>query len=163
MTTERYSTTNLLKQTTKSCWLPIFKSMVANYSLEYFEMVSIIGLLQRTKSDVVEDLKQVDDTLRVILFKINLVNDLACTFLRGGKRIRPLILLTSALATGTWGKSYFTGARSKLITPYITYDDVVDESELRRREKLRTQFGNQASVRSALSILKGISNNGRTW
>ena len=133
-------------------------------------MVSIIDSSQSTelKSDVVEDLKQVDDIIKSNFdSKINLVNELSLhIFEGGGKRIRPLILLTSARATGYTGENHISlAAVLELIhTATLLHDDVVDESKLRRgRKTANAIWGNQASACRRLFILKGISNNGRTW
>ena len=116
-------------------------------------MVSIIDSLKskELKSDVVEDLKQVDDIIKSNFdSKINLVNELSLhIFEGGGKRIRPLILLTSARATGYTGANHISlAAVLELIhTATLLHDDVVDESKLRRgRKTANAIWGNQASV-----------------
>ena len=116
-------------------------------------MVSIIdsSKSKELKSDVVEDLKQVDDIIKSNFnSKINLVNELSLhIFEGGGKRIRPLILLTSARATGYVGANHISlAAVLELIhTATLLHDDVVDESQLRRgRKTANAIWGNQASV-----------------
>ena len=116
-------------------------------------MVSIIdsSKSKELKSDVVEDLKQVDDIIKSNFdSKINLVNELSLhIFEGGGKRIRPLILLTSARATGYAGANHISlAAVLELIhTATLLHDDVVDESQLRRgRKTANAIWGNQASV-----------------
>ena len=116
-------------------------------------MVSIIdsSKSKELKSDVVEDLKQVDDIIKSNFnSKINLVNELSLhIFEGGGKRIRPLILLASARATGYAGANHISlAAVLELIhTATLLHDDVVDESKLRRgRKTANAIWGNQASV-----------------
>ena len=116
-------------------------------------MVSIIdsSKSKELKSDVVKDLKQVDDIIKSNFdSKINLVNELSLhIFEGGGKRIRPLILLTSARATGYVGANHISlAAVLELIhTATLLHDDVVDESQLRRgRKTANAIWGNQASV-----------------
>ncbi len=67
----------------------------------------------------------------------------------GGKRLRPILTLASALAFGYRGENHVKLAASVefLHTATLLHDDVVDESDLRRgRKTARTIWGNQASV-----------------
>ncbi|WP_245413590.1 polyprenyl synthetase family protein [Mangrovicella endophytica] len=67
----------------------------------------------------------------------------------GGKRLRPMLTIASALAYGYQGESHVKLAASVefMHTATLLHDDVVDESDLRRgRKTARTIWGNQASV-----------------
>ena len=67
----------------------------------------------------------------------------------GGKRLRPMLTIASALAHGYKGDGHVKLAASVefLHTATLLHDDVVDESDLRRgRDTARMIWGNQASV-----------------
>ncbi|KKN86456.1 hypothetical protein LCGC14_0268550 [marine sediment metagenome] len=67
----------------------------------------------------------------------------------GGKRLRPMLTIASALAHGYDGDAHVKLAASVefMHTATLLHDDVVDESDLRRGKKTaRTIWGNQASV-----------------
>ncbi len=67
----------------------------------------------------------------------------------GGKRLRPMLTIASALLFGYEGEGHVKLAASVefLHTATLLHDDVVDESDLRRgRKTARTIWGNQASV-----------------
>ena len=67
----------------------------------------------------------------------------------GGKRLRPMMTIASALAHGYRGEGHVKLAASVefMHTATLLHDDVVDESDLRRGKKTaRTIWGNQASV-----------------
>ncbi|MCB8838763.1 polyprenyl synthetase family protein [Aurantimonas sp. VKM B-3413] len=67
----------------------------------------------------------------------------------GGKRLRPMLTIASALAHGYSGDGHVKLAASVefMHTATLLHDDVVDESDLRRGKKTaRTIWGNQASV-----------------
>ena len=67
----------------------------------------------------------------------------------GGKRLRPVVVLLSALANGYRGKQHLTmAAVTEFIhTATLLHDDVVDVSALRRgRETANNQWGNAPSV-----------------
>ena len=67
----------------------------------------------------------------------------------GGKRLRPMLTIASALAHGYDGEGHVKLAASVefMHTATLLHDDVVDESDLRRGKKTaRTIWGNQASV-----------------
>lgn len=67
----------------------------------------------------------------------------------GGKRLRPMLTIASALAYGYEGEGHVRLAASVefLHTATLLHDDVVDESDMRRgAETARTIWGNQASV-----------------
>lgn len=67
----------------------------------------------------------------------------------GGKRLRPVVVLLSALANGYNGKQHLTMAAviEFIHTATLLHDDVVDVSALRRgRETANNQWGNAPSV-----------------
>lgn len=67
----------------------------------------------------------------------------------GGKRLRPMLTIASAIAHGYKGSAHVKLAASVefMHTATLLHDDVVDESDLRRgRETARMIWGNQASV-----------------
>jgi len=67
----------------------------------------------------------------------------------GGKRLRPVVVLLSALANGYRGKQHLTMAAviEFIHTATLLHDDVVDVSALRRgRETANNQWGNAPSV-----------------
>ncbi|MEO6395653.1 MAG: polyprenyl synthetase family protein [Devosia sp.] len=67
----------------------------------------------------------------------------------GGKRLRPMLTVASALAFGKvdGSQTNFAAAVEFLHNATLLHDDVVDESDLRRgRPAARTVWGNQASV-----------------
>lgn len=67
----------------------------------------------------------------------------------GGKRLRPVVVLLSALANGYGGKKHLSAAAiiEFIHTATLLHDDVVDVSALRRgRETANQQWGNAPSV-----------------
>lgn len=67
----------------------------------------------------------------------------------GGKRLRPQVVLLSALALGYGGEQHreLAAVIEFIHTATLLHDDVVDESELRRgRKTANALFGNAASV-----------------
>ena len=67
----------------------------------------------------------------------------------GGKRLRPMLTIASALAYGYCGEDHVKLAASVefMHTATLLHDDVVDESDLRRgKQTARMIWGNQASV-----------------
>jgi octaprenyl-diphosphate synthase len=67
----------------------------------------------------------------------------------GGKRLRPILTLASAVLCGYEGEGHIKLAASVefMHTATLLHDDVVDESDMRRGKKTaRTLWGNEASV-----------------
>ena len=67
----------------------------------------------------------------------------------GGKRLRPILVLLSARASGYVGKDAHTlAAVVELIhVASLVHDDVLDEATIRRgRETLQTKWGNKVAV-----------------
>lgn len=82
--------------------------------------------------------------------QVELVNDVAGHIVNsGGKRLRPLLVLLGARATGYQGREHYTlAAITEFIhTATLLHDDVVDASALRRgQETANAVWGNEASV-----------------
>jgi octaprenyl-diphosphate synthase len=100
---------------------------------------------------VAADLDAVDRCIREALkSEVPLVSQVAEYIIAaGGKRLRPVLLLLVAGATGQVGHAaHVLAAVVELIhTATLLHDDVVDESELRRgRQTANATFGNPASV-----------------
>src|SRR5690606_26242506 len=67
----------------------------------------------------------------------------------GGKRLRPLVTLLSALACGYTGKDHIkVAAITELLhTATLLHDDVVDESDLRRgKATVNAKWNNAAAI-----------------
>ena len=67
----------------------------------------------------------------------------------GGKRLRPMLTLSTARMCGYDGEQHITLAASVefMHTATLLHDDVVDESDMRRgKQSARIMWGNQASV-----------------
>ncbi|MGD9583986.1 MAG: polyprenyl synthetase family protein [Lysobacterales bacterium] len=97
------------------------------------------------------DMGQVDRLIRRRLGSdVLLVNQVAEHIVSaGGKRLRPMLVLLAARATGHTGSEPFQAAAiiEFIHTATLLHDDVVDESGLRRgRKTANALFGNAASV-----------------
>ena len=97
------------------------------------------------------DMAAVDRLIRRRLSSdIALVNQVASYIVgSGGKRLRPLMVLTAARACGYQGDKHHDAAAiiEFIHTATLLHDDVVDGSDRRRgRDTVNTVFGNQASV-----------------
>ena len=97
------------------------------------------------------DLDALDTTIRRRLSSdVLLVNQVAEYIIAGGgKRLRPLLVITAAGACGYEGPHHVDGAAiiEFIHTATLLHDDVVDASELRRgRTTANSVFGNEASV-----------------
>ena len=106
-------------------------------------------------SSVAADFKATDTTIRTHLSsEVALVGQIAEYIIQaGGKRLRPILVLTVARACGygtqaTQTHHHTLAAVIELIhTATLLHDDVVDESDLRRgRKTANAMFGNAASV-----------------
>jgi octaprenyl-diphosphate synthase len=98
-----------------------------------------------------DDLAALDATIRRRLSSdVLLVNQVAEYIIAGGgKRIRPLLVMTAARACNYGGPHHVDGAAiiEFIHTATLLHDDVVDSSELRRgRDTANSVFGNEASV-----------------
>ncbi|MEQ1771840.1 MAG: polyprenyl synthetase family protein, partial [Devosia sp.] len=82
--------------------------------------------------------------------RVDMVPELARYLIdAGGKRLRPMLTVASALAfgSGDGSQANFAAAVEFLHNATLLHDDVVDESDMRRgRPAARMVWGNQASV-----------------
>ncbi len=98
-----------------------------------------------------DDLEALDATIRRRLSSdVLLVNQVAEYIIAGGgKRLRPLLVMTAARACEYAGPHHVDGAAiiEFIHTATLLHDDVVDSSELRRgRDTANSVYGNEASV-----------------
>ena len=108
-------------------------------------------LLAAALALVSDDMRQVNDTIQDRLDSdIVLIRTLGAYIIRsGGKRLRPLILLLAAGASGYRGDHHVILAAviEFIHTATLLHDDVVDESALRRGKPTANDvWGNEASV-----------------
>ncbi|KQT88031.1 polyprenyl synthetase family protein [Aurantimonas sp. Leaf443] len=97
------------------------------------------------------DMKRVNDLILAMAgSNVALIPEIAEHLIAsGGKRLRPMLTIASAIACGYTGEAHVKLAASVefMHTATLLHDDVVDESDLRRGSKTaRTIWGNQASV-----------------
>lgn len=100
---------------------------------------------------VESDFSAVNDLIIANLHSdVGLVENIGNYIVRsGGKRLRPVVVLLSALANGYQGKQHLAMAAviEFIHTATLLHDDVVDVSALRRgRETANNQWGNAPSV-----------------
>jgi len=100
---------------------------------------------------VESDFSAVNDLIIANLHSdVGLVENIGHYIVRsGGKRLRPVVVLLSALANGYQGKQHLAMAAviEFIHTATLLHDDVVDVSALRRgRETANNQWGNAPSV-----------------
>ena len=100
---------------------------------------------------VESDFSAVNDLIIANLHSdVGLVENIGHYIIRsGGKRLRPVVVLLSALANGYQGKQHLAMAAviEFIHTATLLHDDVVDVSALRRgRETANNQWGNAPSV-----------------
>lgn len=100
---------------------------------------------------VCEDLEMLDATIRHRLSSdVALINQVAEYIIGGGgKRLRPLLVITAARACGYRGVHHTDVAAviEFIHTATLLHDDVVDRSDLRRgKDTANSVFGNEASV-----------------
>jgi octaprenyl-diphosphate synthase len=102
-------------------------------------------------SVVKQDFQAVDDLIRANLTsEVPMVEEIAAYLIEaGGKRLRPLLVLLCAKASGYQGNDHVKLAAviEFLHTAMLLHDDVVDESVLRRgRTTVNAEWGNAPSV-----------------
>ena len=107
--------------------------------------------LENLNQLIAADMAAVDQVIRTRLHsEVVLVSQVGEYIISsGGKRLRPALVILSALAFNYTGKNHFDLAAvvEFIHTATLLHDDVVDESELRRgRETANAMFGNAASV-----------------
>jgi octaprenyl-diphosphate synthase len=98
-----------------------------------------------------DDMSAVDRVLRESLCSdVVLIREVGSHIIAGGgKRLRPALLLLTALACGYTGRDHHTlaAAIEMIHTATLLHDDVVDDSQLRRgHATANARFGNPASV-----------------
>ena len=107
--------------------------------------------LSAIRAPVAEDLKAVDQLIiRQLQSDVVLINQIGHYIVNsGGKRLRPLLVLLAARASGYQGELHRTAAAiiEFIHTATLLHDDVVDGSELRRNKRTANAlWGNEASV-----------------
>ena len=107
--------------------------------------------LEEIRALMRNDLDALDTTIRRRLSSdVLLVNQVAEYIIAGGgKRLRPLLVITAAGACGYNGPHHVDGAAiiEFIHTATLLHDDVVDESDLRRgKESAHAVWGDAASV-----------------
>lgn len=107
--------------------------------------------LSAIRAPVADDLEAVDQLIiRQLRSDVVLINQIGHYIVNsGGKRLRPLLVLLAARASGYQGQLHQTGAAiiEFIHTATLLHDDVVDGSELRRNKRTANAlWGNEASV-----------------
>jgi len=107
--------------------------------------------LAEVRELVADDLARLDHCIvRSLDSEVALVNQVARYIVAGGgKRLRPLLVVLAARASGYDGSSHVEAAAivEFIHTATLLHDDVVDGSDLRRgRDTANAVFGNEASV-----------------
>lgn len=107
--------------------------------------------IQAVYTLVSDDMRAVNDQIRFRLrSEVTLINQMGQYIINsGGKRLRPILVLLSAHASGYAGQHHISlSAIVEFIhTATLLHDDVVDASELRRgQETANSIWGNEASV-----------------
>jgi len=110
-----------------------------------------VGDLESIRLPVADDLEAVDRVIeRRLHSEVVLVNQIAQYIVSsGGKRLRPLVVLLGARASGYRGDQHvhLAAVTEFIHTATLLHDDVVDDSNLRRgRKTANAVFGNEASV-----------------
>ena len=98
-----------------------------------------------------DDLKAVDDEIRRQLHSdVVLIDQVAHYIINsGGKRLRPMLVVVAARASGYEGRAHIEAAAivEFIHTATLLHDDVVDASALRRGQETANEvWGNEASV-----------------
>jgi len=120
---------------------------------------NVVSITDRKKESAIErmqaltaaDMAEVNDTiLKRMESPVALIPELAGHLISsGGKRLRPMLTLASALLIGYEGRKHIGLATAVefIHTATLLHDDVVDESKLRRGKKpANLIWGNQATV-----------------
>jgi octaprenyl-diphosphate synthase len=107
--------------------------------------------LETVRDLVADDMRAVNQQIEARLRSdVNLINQVGAYIVNsGGKRLRPLLVLLSARASGCEGRDYIDLAAvvEFIHTATLLHDDVVDASALRRgRDTANAVWGNEASV-----------------
>lgn len=107
--------------------------------------------LEKIQAVVADDLLGVDQVITTNLYsEVALIDQVAEHIIHsGGKRLRPLLTVLSARASGYRSDNHVTLAAivEFIHTATLLHDDVVDDSKLRRGQlTANAKFGNEASV-----------------
>ena len=107
--------------------------------------------LDKIQAAVTDDLARVDQVITTNLYsEVALIDQVAQHIIHsGGKRLRPLLTVLGARASGYRGDNHVTLAAivEFIHTATLLHDDVVDDSKLRRGQlTANAMFGNEASV-----------------
>jgi len=107
--------------------------------------------IEALRAFIADDLHAVDQVIRDRLHSdVVLIRQIADYIIGGGcKRLRPVLLILAARATGYRGRHHHELAAviEFIHTATLLHDDVVDESSLRRgRDTANAAFGNAAAV-----------------
>ena len=107
--------------------------------------------LQKIQAAVADDLVSVDQVITTNLYsEVGLIDQVSQHIIHsGGKRLRPLLTVLGARASGYRGDNHVTLAAivEFIHTATLLHDDVVDDSKLRRGQlTANAMFGNEASV-----------------
>jgi len=107
--------------------------------------------LQQIQAAVADDLARVDEVIASNLYsEVALIDQVAQHIIHsGGKRLRPLLTILGARASGYRGDNHVALAAivEFIHTATLLHDDVVDDSKLRRGQlTANAVFGNEASV-----------------
>jgi len=105
----------------------------------------------KTNSPISDEMSLVDQTISARLqSEVALINQLSAYIINsGGKRLRPQLVLLSALACDYSGDAHPAAAATIefIHTATLLHDDVVDDSKLRRgRDTANEVWGNEAAV-----------------
>ncbi|MFK7887281.1 MAG: octaprenyl diphosphate synthase [Gammaproteobacteria bacterium] len=103
------------------------------------------------KALMADDLKAVDDEIRRQLHSDVVLIDQVANYIinSGGKRLRPMLVVVAARASGYQGSAHIEAAAivEFIHTATLLHDDVVDASALRRGQETANEvWGNEASV-----------------
>lgn len=109
------------------------------------------GAIERMQTLTANDMAEVNETiLKRMDSPVALIPELAGHLISsGGKRLRPMLTLASAILIGYKGRKHIGLATAVefIHTATLLHDDVVDESKLRRGKKpANLIWGNQATV-----------------
>ena len=109
-----------------------------------------IDHMKKIKTTILTELAAVETELKAIQSDIPVLNEVSSQLLKsGGKRLRPVMAIASALSCGYKGSSHIALASiiELIHAATLLHDDVVDQSERRRNIKTANAiFGNSASV-----------------
>jgi len=100
---------------------------------------------------IADDMKAVNEViLRRLRSDVALINQIGAYIVNsGGKRLRPMIVLLSARASGYQGNHHIDLAAiiEFIHTATLLHDDVIDDSSMRRNQETANEvWGNEASV-----------------